>query len=130
MPGSDIDFHRPLDATLDLDFLFSIHDFRKITATLQIHYAGRVYQIVTNHPAYYYARQEVLITRDYTGSISAWFDGNLLTLKEIEKRPKQGVIVSTKSAEAKPLAPAYDYPWRTCGKKINGKPVLTTLSTE
>ena len=92
MPGSDIDFHRPLDATLDLDFLFSIHDFRKITATLQIHYAGRVYQIVTNHPAYYYARQEVLITRDYTGSISAWFDGHLLTLKEIEKRPKQELL--------------------------------------
>ena len=130
MPGSNVDFHRALDTTLDLDFLFSIHDFRKITATLQIHYAGRVYQIVTNHPAYYYARQEVLITRDHTGAVSAWFDGNLLTLKEIEKRPKQGVIVSTKSAEAKPLAPAYDHPWRTYGKKINGKPVLTTLSTE
>ncbi len=62
MPASSLDFHRPLDATLDLDFLFSIHDSRKITPTLQIHYAGISYQIVTKHPAYYYAKQEVLIT--------------------------------------------------------------------
>ncbi len=26
MPASSLDFHRPLDVTLDLDFLFSIHD--------------------------------------------------------------------------------------------------------
>ncbi len=130
MPASSLDFHRPLDATLDLDFLFSIHDSRKITPTLQIHYAGISYQIVTKHPAYYYAKQEVLITRDSAGLISAWFDGNLLTLKEIEKRPRQGAVVSTKSANATPLPPAYDHPWRTYGKKINGKPILTTLSTE
>lgn len=130
IPASDIDFHQPLDETLDLDFLFSIHDFRKITATLQIHYAGKTYQIVTKHPAYYYAKQEVLITCDPAGSISAWFDGNLLILEEIEKRPKQGAVVSTKSVAAQPIPPAYDHPWRTYGKKINGKPVLTTLLTE
>ena len=130
VPGSDIDFHRPLDETQDLDFLFAIHDFRIITKTLQINYAGKAYQIITKHPAYYYAKQEVLITSDSSGSISAWFDGNPLALQEIEKRPKQGVVVSTKSVDAKPLPPAYDHPWRTYGKKINGKPILTTLSTE
>jgi transposase len=130
MPGSNVDFHRPLDAMLDLDFLFSIHDFRKITQTLQIHYAGKTYQILTKHPTYYYARQEVLITCASSGLISAWFDGNLLRLEEIEKRPKQGAIVSTKSAKATPLPPAYEHPWRTYGKKINGKPVLTTLLLE
>jgi hypothetical protein len=98
MPGSSLDFHRPLDKTLDLDFLFSIHDFRIITKTLLIHYAGKVYQIVTNHPAYYYAKQEVLITCDHTDAVLAWFHGNPLTLKEIEKRLRQGNVVSTKSA--------------------------------
>lgn len=129
MPGSSLDYHRPLDKTEDLDFLFSIHDFRIITKTLLIHYASKVYQIVTNHPAYYYAKQEVLITCNHTGAISAWFHGNLLTLREIEKRPRQGVVVSTKSNNANPISPAYDHPWRTYGKKINGKPVLNTLST-
>jgi len=129
MPGSSLDYHRPLDKTEDLDFLFSIHDFRIITKTLLIHYAGKVYQIVTNHPAYYYAKQEVLITCDHTGAFSAWFHGNLLTLNEIEKRPRQGAVVSSKSIDAKPISPAYDHPWRTYGKKINGKPILNTLST-
>jgi len=40
------------------------------------------------------------------------------------------VIVSSKSEQTNPLPPAYDHPWRTYGKKINGKPVLTTLSTQ
>ncbi len=130
MPGSDVDFHRPLDETLDLDFLFSIHEFRKISQTLQIQCANKIYQIITRHPAYYYAKQEVLITCNPSSSISAWFDGNLLTLQEIEKRPKQAAVVSSKSEDAKPLPPAYDHPWRTYGKKINGKPILTTLLIE
>ena len=130
MPGSNVDFHRPLDLTQDLDFLFAIHDFRKITKTLQINYAGRVYQILTKHPTYYYASKEVLIACEASGSISAWCESNLLTLQEIDKSPKQTAVVSSKSAKAKPLPPAYDHPWRTYGKKINGKPILTTLLLE
>ena len=129
-PASSLDFHRPLDETHDLAFLFSIHDFRKVTKSLQINYAGKVYQIVTNHPAYFYADQEVLVTCDASGSVSAWFDGHLLTLEEVEKRSRQTAIVSSKSEQTNPLPPAYDHPWRTYGKKINGKPVLTTLSTQ
>ncbi|NLV85383.1 MAG: ISNCY family transposase [Spirochaetales bacterium] len=129
-PASSLDFHRPLDETLDLPFLFSIHDFRKVTKTLQINYAGRVYQVVTSHPAYFYADQEVLITCDASGFVSAWFHGNLLILEEVEKRSRQVAIVSSKSESTNPLPPAYDHPWRTYGKKINGKPVLTTLSSQ
>lgn len=129
-PASSLDFHQPLNETHDLAFLFAIHDFRKVTKSLQINYAGKVYQIVTNHPAYYYADQEVLITCDASGSVSAWFHGNLLVLEEVQKRSRQAAIVSSKSEQTKPLPPAYDHPWRTYGKKINGKPVLTTLSTQ
>ncbi|HBG59539.1 MAG TPA: hypothetical protein DDW97_02055, partial [Anaerolineaceae bacterium] len=64
-----------------------------------------------------------MITYDACGAVSAWLDWNRLTLEEIEKRPKQGTVVSSKSAEAKPVAPAYNHPWRNYGKKINGKPI-------
>lgn len=130
VPVSDIDFHRPLDGSIDLDFLFCVHDFRIISKTLQINYDGRVYQIVTNHHAYVYSKKEVLITCDASRTISAWHHGNLLKLEEIEKRPKQTPVVSTKSVASEPFVPAYDHPWRTYGKKINGKPLLTTLSTQ
>ncbi len=130
VPVSNLDCHHPLDETLDLDFLFSIHAFRIITQTLLIHFTGKVYQIVTKHSAYYYAKQEVLIACDPSWAISAWYHVNLLTLDEIEKRPKQRTIVFPKSAEAKPLPPAHDHHCRIYGKKINGKPKPTNLSTE
>ena len=130
VPVSDIDFHRPLDESIDLDFLFCVHDFRIISKTLQINYDGRVYQIDTNHHAYVYAKKEVLITCDASRTISAWFHGNRLKLDEIEKSPKQALVVSTKHDASGQVVPAYDHPWRTYGKKINGKPVLTTLLLE
>ena len=129
-PASSFDFHQSLDETLDLPFLFSVHDFRKVTKTLQINFGGQCYQIITSHPAYFYAQQEVLMTRAASGEVSAWFDGNQLNLELLEKRPKQTEIASSKSSDAKPLPPDYDHPWRTYGKKINGKPILTTLVTE
>ena len=129
-PASSLDFHQSLDETLDLPFLFSIHDLRKVTKTLQVNYAGKVYQILTQHPAYYFANQEVLITCNADGCVSAWFDGKQLDLELLEQRPKQTEIASSKSSESKPLPPAYDHPWRTYGKKINGKPLLTTMLTE
>jgi len=52
---------------------------------------------LTHHPAYYYAGQEVLITCDASGSVSAWYHGHLLMLEEVEKRSRQTAIVSSKS---------------------------------
>lgn len=126
-PVEKTDRHRPLDENEDLDFLFSIHDFRIITKTLEINYASKVYQIKTDRPAYIYQKQEVLITQQSNEKIKAWLDGNLLELEIIEKRPKQGQIVASTSVKAKPEPPLYNHPWRTYGKKINGKPILTTL---
>jgi transposase len=123
----DHDVHRKLDPQEDLDFLFSIHDVRQISMTLTIHCDNKVYQILTTHQPYFYAKQEVLITKNHSGEISAWFHGNKLELKELRSNPKQGVIVSSKSPDARPVAPAYNHPWRTYGKKINGKPMVTSL---
>lgn len=129
-PYANLDCHRPLDPDQDLDFLFSVHDFRIISANLLIQFDSKTYQIVTNHPPYFYAKQEVLMTVDSKGTVSAWFHGNILELKLIEKRPKQAELVSTKSADKQALPPAYNHPWRTYGKKLNGQPLLTTLSTQ
>jgi len=128
-PLSDLDCHRPLDPELDLDFLFCVHDFRTISATLLIQFDGKVYQIMTSHPAYVYAKQEVLMTVDSEGLVSAWFHGNNLDLNLIEKQPKQAAVVSSKSPDKHALPPAYNHPWRTYGKKLNGQPILTTLSS-
>ena len=126
-PIGSFDRHRPLDETEDLDFLFSVHDFRIITKALQVHYDGKVYQIKTKRPAYIFQKREVLITQDSDGEITAWLDGNVLDLEEIEKRPKQKPITASAAPKTKPEPPAYNHPWRAYGKKLNGKPILTTM---
>jgi len=50
--------------------------------------------------------------------------------RSVKQRSKRDAVVSSKSESPNSLTPAYDHPWRTDGKKINGKPVLNTLSTE
>ena len=50
--------------------------------------------------------------------------------RSVKQRSKQDAVVSSKSESPNLLPPAYDHPWRTYGKKIYGKPVLNTLSTE
>lgn len=115
-PLSPISFHTKLDPCLDLDFIFSIHVQRLISRTLSFQFDGRTYQIVSNHPPYYFARQEVLLVRDREGHLSAWLDGNLLEIRVLAKQPKQAAIVSSKSADAEPLPPNYNHPWRSYGK--------------
>ena len=102
----------------------------KVGKTLQISYAGKVFQILTNRPDYNYGDQEVLVTCDTSGSVSAWFHGHLLILEEVQKRSRQTTIVSSKSKRTSRLPPAHDRSWWTYGKKINGQAVLTTLSTQ
>lgn len=126
-PIEKLDRHCQLDETEDLDFLFSVHDFRIITKALQVHYDGKAFQIKTHRPAYNFQKREVLITQDSDGEITAWLDGNALELEELEKRPKQNPITASAAPRAKPEPPAYNHPWRTYGKKLNGKPILTTM---
>lgn len=128
-PIESFDRHRPLDETEDLDFLFSVHDFRIVTKTLQVHYGNKAYQIKTKRPAYIFQNKEVLVTQDSNGEITAWLDGNVLVLEEIEKRPKQSQITACTAPKTRPDPPAYNHPWRTYGKKLNRKPVLTTMIT-
>lgn len=131
-PLSSINFHTKLEPSLDLDFIFSIHVQRLISRTLSFQFDGQTYQIVSKHPPYYFARQEVLLVRDRAGLLSAWLglDGNILELQLLAKQPKQGAILSSKSAKLEPVPPNYNHPWRTYGKKLNGKPYPIISNTK
>ncbi len=125
LPRSTVDVHAPLDSHVDLDFLFSIHDTRTISKDLLIHYNNITYQVVTNRPPQYLVGREVLTLEDEQGTLSAFLNHQQLTLQIVCKQPqpKQARIVSGKSMEPHSYTPPIDHPWRTYGKKINGKPV-------
>lgn len=125
-PRSKGDIHAALDPTIDLDFLFSIHDFRIISKNLQIHFDNVIYQIITDRPAQHLSGREVLVIQDANGVMSAYLNQQLLTLKVINRQPKQIQAVSSKSLNSTPYIPPVNHPWRTYGKRLNGLPVLVT----
>ena len=124
LPRSVEDVHAALDPDIDLDFLFAIHDTRTITKDLHIHFNSVTYQIMTNRPPQHLAGREVLVTRDQSGTVSTYLNNQLLTLALFQKQPKQARIVSSKSLKHDAYTPPMDHPWRSYGKKLNGKPVL------
>jgi len=125
-PRSTGDIHAALDPTIDLDFLFSIHDFRIISKNLQIHFNNIIYQIITSRPAQHLSGREVLVTQDAGGVMSAYLNQQLLSLKVIHRQPKQIQAVSSKSLNPTPYIPPVNHPWRTYGKRLNGLPVLVS----
>jgi transposase len=126
LPRSAGDVHAPLDASLDLDFLFSIHDTRTITKDLQIHFNTVAYQIVTRRPPQNLSGREVLIVQGPDGVVSAYLNHEKLTLKIFHKQSKPPRVAYSKSLDPQIYTPPVDHPWRTYGKKLNGKPVLVS----
>ena len=123
LPRSTGDVHVPLDTTLDLDSLFSIHASRIISKDLQIHFDHVTYQIMTDRPPQHLAGRAALVVQDQSGSISAYLNQQFLTLTTFHQQPKQAQVVSAKSLDYHPYTPPMNHPWRTYGKKLNGKPV-------
>ena len=110
--------------SIDLDFLFSIHDTRTISKDLLIRYHNTTYQIVTNRPPGNLIGRQVLTLEDEHGQLSVFLNQQQLTLKISQVHPsKNPRVVSTKSFASHAVSPPADHPWRTYGKKINGKPI-------
>lgn len=127
LPRSADDAHAPLDPEIDLDFLFSIHDSRIISKDLLIHYNNTAFQIMTNRPPQNLIGREVLTVEDEQGQLSVFLNHQQLELTFSSPQPnKQPRVVSTKSFSDRAYTPPVDHPWRTYGKKINGKPLLVT----
>jgi transposase len=126
LPRSTGDDHRPLDPTLDLDFIFSIQATRTISKDIQIQFDNVTYQIITNRPPQNLVKREALVILNESGLVSAYLNHQQLTLKVLQKQPKQAQVVSAKSLDHPVSIPPLNHPWRSYGKKLNGSPVLIT----
>jgi transposase len=124
LPRSTEDAHAPLDPDINLDFIFSIHDTRIISKDLLIRYHSTTYQIVTKRPPQNLIGREVVTIEDAQGQLSAFLNHQQLTLRVFQVQTKKiPRVVSIKSFPAHAYIPPVDHPWRTYGKKLNGKPI-------
>lgn len=116
--------HLPLNPQIDLDFIFSIHDSRTLSKDLLLQYKGTTYQLMTKRNPAHIANREVLVTVNAEGIVSAWLNGLKLELQQVGKYSEPAPVVDMKHAGRTPLPPPVDHPWRTYGKKLNGKPIV------
>jgi transposase len=121
-PRSPLDFHRPVPANCNLDHILSWQSKRIISKDLQIQFEKTIYQIITDRPAYALRNREVLVAKHADGSITFLLNNHPLHVRVFHQQPKQAEVVSPKSVRH-PNPPAFDHPWRTYGKKLNGKSI-------
>jgi len=62
------------------------------------------------------------VTVNDEGLVSAWLDGVRLELKQVDQYARPAPVVDLKHVARMPLSPPVNHPWRTYGKKLNGKP--------
>lgn len=120
LPILPTDSHEPLRPENDLDLIFSKRETRTLNKDLQFQFERTVYQIITERPAYALKKRKVTVCKSMKGQITVLLNQEPLNFKRFVRQPKRNEPITGKDLEWKPAA---DHPWRTYGKKLNGKPV-------
>lgn len=124
LPRSSQDAHRPLNPECNLDWILSWQETRIISKNLQLQFNKVIYQVITDRPAYALQRREVIAAQNAAGEVAFLLNKQPLEVKVFHQQPKQAEVLSAKRIEQNHI-PAADHPWRSYGKKINGKPIPT-----
>ncbi len=122
-PADLIDSHEPLRPENDLEWIFTKQTKRKLSKDLQFQYDRVIYQIQTGRPVYALKDREITVLENEHGKIKVFLGQTHLEFKRFIRQPKRNAVASAKDIEQRSSKPAPDHPWRTYGKKINGKPI-------
>ena len=125
-PRSPIDHHEPLRPENDLDLIFTRRTTRVLSKNLEFQYDRVIYQIQTDRPTYALRKRKVTVCENEKGKITVLLNHEPIDFKRFYRQPKQNAPETSKDVERRSYKPAKDHPWRTYGRKINGKPVPAT----
>ena len=114
------DCHEPLLPENDLDLIFTQRFTRILSKDLHFQFERTVYQVLTDRPAYALQGREVEVCQMKNDNIRVLLNGERLDYKCYVRQPKREPLSTGKALEWKPPV---DHPWRTYGKKLNGKPI-------
>jgi len=122
-PADLIDSHEPLRTENDLEWIFTKKIKRKLSKDLQFQYDRVIYQIQSERPAYALKGREVTVLENEHGKIKVILNQTPLEFKRFIRQPRRNAVATGKDIEHPSSKPAPDHPWRSYGKKINGKPI-------
>jgi len=97
-PSSDVDMHRPLRDTDDLDYTFCWREQRKLSKNLVVHYKRVMYLVEPTHENKGFAQNKIDILEWVDGSVELWCDGVKLDHSIYDKTPSinEAAIVENK----------------------------------
>jgi transposase len=117
-PRSNLDAHRPLPSTDDLDWILSRRETRSLSKNLTLQYHKVIYQIRVDRPTYAMRKAVVTISENAKGEVSILYKGKPLSFVIFHQQVHQAEVVPAKSIDfelrnrSKAHKPAPDHPWR------------------
>ena len=117
-PASDIDAHRPLRESDDLDHTFCWREQRKLTKNLVLHYKRVMYLVDPTPETKRLANNKVDVHEWADGTVELWFKGQKLSYSIYDKNPQiAGDIVENKRLGKvfSPIIISSDFRMRPCG---------------
>jgi transposase len=114
------DAYSPLAEDVNLEYVFAKRETRKVGSGNEISYDTRTYVPVGNVYCFE-ARTTLEIRQTFSGEIIAWYKGQAVPLREIDRaqrlepplrEDRQKTASENTKATRKPYKPAADHPWR------------------
>ena len=117
-PRSQINAHRPLTSSDNLDLILCRKSQRILSKNLTIQYHKTIFQIRVDRPSYAMQKAPVTVLENALGEITILYHNKPLVFEVYNQQAKQAEVVPSKSVDfelrkiPKPYKPAPDHPWR------------------
>ncbi len=128
-PRSSHDAHRPLLKTENLEVVLTHQETRTLSKNLTVQANQVIYQIQSDRPDYALRHAHVSVCENAQGEVTILYKNKPLSYSIYHKSPHQAEVADTKTLDRHiktPNPPAPDHPWRTYGRRLNGKPIPKT----
>jgi transposase len=112
------DAYSPLSEGMNLEYVFAKRETRKVGSGSEISYKNRTYAPIEAGNCFE-ARTTIEIRETFGGEVIAWFKGQAVRLRKVERAPRLNQEGTTEKAR-KPYKPAPNHPWKRglgCGKQ-------------
>ena len=114
-PRSELDAHRPLLISENLERILTWQEIRTLSKNLSIQFKKVVYQIQTDRPTYALRNAKVTVSENAEGKITILYKDQELAYSIFKKQSKQSQVLSSKDVNRKvdqTRKPAPNHPWR------------------
>lgn len=128
-PRSNLDAHRPLPQSENLDLILTHQETRTLSKNLTVQANNVIYQIHSERPDYALRKAQVTVCENAQGEVTILYKNQPLAYTIYQKPIRQAEVVDSKTLDRQlktPKPPAPNHPWRRYGRRINGKLIQET----